>query len=572
MYKIFGIFLSLLFTVQLTLHADWTKSLGTLQKSESVKKSYLIGMLTERSYGIYKVEKLESKQTVLALYEKNGNSLYWFDDTKILSGNIPDMIEAIKRSANEGLDPNRYHLQDIEFIYKKMLNSMLFDDRDYNLSATKLDILLSDAFLTLAKDLSQSQINYTAFQNILYKKSEKEGINYFWEKRVHQYNYIDLLDGARSSGQLIDTLYALTPTNEIYNTLKDAYNRYKSIESQGGFQKISTDKNLKFGSVSKTVVELRVRLGQSGDLDFSHENNTTFDETVKDGVKRFQKRVGLWPSGILNSTTRKALNVSIEKRLEIIKLNLERSRWESDSFDYKYIIVNIPEFMMRFMDHDQQLLNARVIVGRLKNPTPIFQSNMSYIVLNPRWSVPNSIIVKEMLGRIQEDPYYLEDRNYKMYDGWSRKYRKEVDAFDVDWFKYDDESKLPFNIVQEPGVRNPLGNVKFMFPNNHAVYMHDTPTKKLFKKSVRAFSHGCIRLHNPQKLLEFISDSYLGSPYTIIKSKLDTGENQTLSLNQKIPIYVRYYTAFVDERGGVNFSKDIYGYDKIHHKLLQKNN
>jgi len=194
---------------------------------------------------------------------------------------------------------------------------------------------------------------------------------------------------------------------------------------------------------------------------------------------------------------------------------------------------------------------------------------MSYIVLNPRWSVPNSIVAKEMLEKIQEDPYYLEDRNYKTYDSW-KKDRKALDTFDVDWFQYDEDSKIPFNIVQDPGARNPLGNVKFMFPNNHAVYMHDTNQKKLFKKSIRAFSHGCIRLHEPQKLLQFVSDDYLENSYEIVKSKLNTGENQSLNLNEKIPVYVRYYTAFVDDEGGVHFGTDVYGYDRIQQKLLNK--
>lgn len=147
-------------------------------------------------------------------------------------------------------------------------------------------------------------------------------------------------------------------------------------------------------------------MGQSGDTDFSDESDKKFDKALSSAVKRFQKRVGIWPSGILTSTTRNALNIPVEKRLKKIKLNLERSRWESDDFDYRYIVVNIPEFMMRFMDYDRELLKARVIVGKTKNPTPIFQSKMSYIVLNPRWSVPNSIVVKEMLKKIQEDQLY----------------------------------------------------------------------------------------------------------------------------------------------------------------------
>jgi murein L,D-transpeptidase YcbB/YkuD len=551
-----------------SLFADWTKALGEIQKSDSAKKSYLIGMLTQQSYGIYKVDGLRSKQLVKELYEKNGNNLYWFNDTEVLNSNISQMIEAIKKCEIEGLDPKKYHLQDIEFIYKKILNGLLFDDRDNNLATIELDILLTDAFLTLSKDLTEGEIDYIEFKNILNQKSEEDDVDYRWDAKPNKIDYIDFISQLKNSADISQTLYSLTPTNEIYNRLKDAYNRYKTVSYQGGFIKIKKGKNLKLGSVSNRVVDLRIRLNQSGDLDYVDEENKKFDQELKDALKRFQKRVGIWPSGILNSTTRKALNVSVKKRLSVIKLNLERSRWERDSFDSRYIIVNIPEFLMRFMEYDQELLVARVIVGKTKNPTPIFQAKMSYVVLNPRWSVPNSIVTKELLEKIQEDPYYLEDRNYKMYNGWSKK-RKEVDSFDVDWFQYDEDSKIPFNIVKEPGERNPLGNVKFMFPNNYAVYMHDTPKRNLFKNSIRAYSHGCIRLHKPQKLLEFVSDDYLGLPYKDIKSRLDTGENQSLNMKEKIPVYIRYYSAFVDKNGGVVFGKDIYGYDKIQRKLLK---
>jgi murein L,D-transpeptidase YcbB/YkuD len=445
---------------------------------------------------------------------------------------------------------------------------MLFDDKDQNLALIKLDILLSDAFFALTRDLSLGQIDYRDFRNILYKKAEDEDINHRWEANVAEHDYTALLQKAKHSGDFSQIIYSLASDNVIYNSLKDAYIRYKSIQDQGGFQKISKGKNLKIGDTSDRVKELRIRLNQSGDLDFSDEDNKKFDKELRDGLKKFQKRVGIWHSGVLNSTTKKALNVSLEERLAKIKLNLERSRWESDDFDFRYIIVNIPEFMMHFKEGDELLMNARVIVGKLKNPTPIFKANMSYIVLNPRWSVPNSIVSKEMLRKIQDDPYYLEDRGFKTYDRWKRKGRKEIDSFDVDWFQYDEDSKIPFNIVKEPGSSNPLGNVKFMFPNNHAVYIHDTPKKKLFKKSVRAFSHGCIRLHKPQKLLEFVSEGYLGSSYRDIKSKLNTGNNISLGMNEKIPVYVRYYTAYVDENGAVVFTKDLYGYDKIAKKLL----
>ncbi len=571
MYKNFVNFLYLLLAFQITLHADWTRSLGELQDNQSLKKSYLNGLLTKQTYGIYKIDKLKSRDTVVALYKKIDNNLYWFGEGGELNYNIFNMIEAIKHSENEGLDPNRYHLSEIEFLYKKMTNGMLFEDRDHNLGAAKLDILLSDAFFTLISDLTNSQIDYTKAQKIFYNNSEKDDVNYSWEADMLDFDKIQMLEGLKITGDFVDSIYSLVTDNVIYNDLKAAYLRYKSILDQGGFVKIKPGKNLKIGSVSDRVVQLAQRLSQSGDLDFFDKNSKKFDKELKNALQKFQKRMGIWPSGILNSTTLKALNVPVKKRLSKIELNLNRARWERDSFNFRYILVNIPEFMMRFKDGDNPQLKAKVIVGKKQNPTPIFQAKMSYIVLNPRWSVPNSIVVKEFLELIQEDPYYFEDRNYKIYDGWRRD-RKEVDSFDIDWFEYDEESKIPFNIVKEPGVKNPLGNVKFMFPNNHAVYLHDTPSKKLFKKAVRAFSHGCIRLHKPQKLLEFISNDYLGSTYSTIKSKLQTGENQSLTLTQKIPVYVRYYTVYVDKDDGVIFGNDIYGYDKIHQKLLEKNN
>lgn len=569
MNQFLRIFFTLLLLSPIVMQADWTKSLGSMQKSDSVKKSYLSGMLLQKSYGIYKIEKLYAQNSVKALYQKNDNTYYWFNESGEINYDITNMIDAIKHASSEGLDPQRYHLDEILFLYKKMTNGMLFNARDHNLAVSKLDILLSDAFFTLTSDLTQSQIDFTAFQNMLYKRSEKEKIDYQWDNSIEQLDKMQLLDHIKSSGNIVSSIYAYVKKNTIYNGLKDAYQRYKAIEAEGGFAPVSKGAALKVGARSPRVVQLGKRLSQTGDLDYFDDHNKKFDNELKEALKKFQKRVGLWPSGILNSTTVKALNVPVEKRLEVIKLNLERSRWEKESFHFRHILVNIPEFQMRFLDGRQKLMDARVIVGKTKNPTPIFESQMSYIVLNPRWSVPNSIVAKELLSRIQEDPYYLEDRNYKMYDSWKRN-RQELDAFDVDWFAYDEESKIPFNIVKEPGKGNPLGNVKFMFPNNHAVYMHDTPKKYLFKKSVRAYSHGCIRLQNPHKLLEFVSQDYLESPYKTIKNRLGTGENYSMPLNEKIPVYIRYYTAYVDEEGGVNFGKDIYGYDKIQKKLLKK--
>jgi len=223
--------------------------------------------------------------------------------------------------------------------------------------------------------------------------------------------------------------------------------------------------------------------------------------------------------------------------------------------------------MLRFYEDDSVILSSRVIVGRKQNPTPIFSSSMSYVVLNPTWTVPNSIVTHEMLGKLKEDPGYLDSSKFDIYDGWGRN-RSKLDPYTVDWEKYGKNSKIPYAFVRKPGKSNPLGIVKFMFPNNNAVYIHDTPSKHLFKKRVRAYSHGCVRLHNPLTLLKLLSDEYMSASYESVKKQLDRGKLKSLSLNAKIPVFIRYYTVFVTDDGSVKFAYDIYGYDKT---LLRSN-
>ena len=354
--------------------------------------------------------------------------------------------------------------------------------------------------------------------------------------------------------------------NPLYHNLLDAYNRYKIIVADGGFVQIPRV-TLKLGSRGQAVKLLAKRLFQSSDLEYYDEKYTVFDKQLQDALKRFQRRMGLWASGMLDRRTRNVLNVPAHKRLKTIKLNLERARWEKDPMNCSCIFVNIPAFMMYFLENGEIALKMRVVVGKKTNPTPIFKAYMSYVVLNPTWSVPQSIVKKEMLKHLQEDPDYLYSRNFKAYDGWSKN-RKEIDPFEIDWYQYDENSDLPFSFVKQPGAGNPLGKVKFMFPNRYAVYMHDTNEKKLFKRSVRAFSHGCIRLQNPQKMLEFVADNFMDQPYDSLRQLMQKKKDPTsVNLTEKIPVYIRYYTSWVNEEG-VNFRGDIYGYDKIIFSLI----
>ncbi len=547
---------------------NWLNDFQSMQSTNVLKKSYLAGILSGKSYGKYSVDSLYSPSLVKKFYKKRDYETYWITGNFDLNSNLFGLVDAIDDAYKIGLDSRSYHQSEISEILSDIKNRNLFTKKDKNLAIGKLDILLTDLFFTLSKDVREGSLDYYKFNRMLKNKSEAEEINYTWTTSKKKMDYISFLDKAVSTNDMKKAIYSLQPDNQIYQKLKNAYIKYQAIEASGGWQKIPGGKTLRLGVVDGNRVPiLTERLYKTGDLLQYDPFLIKVTPEVSDAIKNFQRRMGLTPSGVLNRSTRNALNIPVEVRLRQIKLNLERSRWESQNFGDNYILINIPDFRMNFIRHENSELSMRVVVGTRKNPTPIFQSKMSYFVVNPTWTVPSSIVLKEMLTKLQDDPDYLSTRKFKMYSDWSKN-RKEIDSFDIDWYAYTEESKLPYSFVREPGKGNPLGSVKFIFPNRHAVYMHDTPSKKYFKRNVRAFSHGCIRLAQPQKLLELLSNNFTDLDYANVKKLQKSAENKSIPLSDKIPVYIRYYTAWSDENGNVSFRNDIYGYDALQYKIL----
>ena len=547
------------------------RGLSSIHEKIESKRSYLKGILSGLEYGKYAPVDLKEPQLVKKLYQKRNYSTFWITSDFDISENLFDMIDAIENAQEEGLEPSRYHRSEIVGILDELKNDTQLSHRDRNVAIAQIDVLLSDAFLTMAKDLREGEIDYQKFHAILRAKAEEDEVKYVWDTPHKGINYIAFLERVSENGNLHEALFALASPNELYQRMKEAYKRYREIALEGGWKKIPRGKALRLGNISKKRVPLLAkRLYMTGDLVDFDPDITVMTQAMKDALKHYQRRMGIWPSGVLTDITRNALNVSVEKRLRKIKLNLERMRWENKAFGSQYVYVNIPDFKMRFIKDGMTALEMRVVVGKPKNPTPIFNSTFSYMVLNPTWAVPSSIVKKEMLPRIQEDPDYLASRKFKLYKWMSKNKKEEIDGFDIDWWQYDENSHIPYTFVREAGKGNPLGNVKFMFPNKYAVYMHDTPQKKLFKNSKRAYSHGCIRLSQPQKLLAYMCDNYTTTPYEDVQHILKGGKSQSVSLQQGIPVYIRYYTAWVDENAAVNFRGDIYGYDKMQYRLLEK--
>jgi len=246
-------------------------------------------------------------------------------------------------------------------------------------------------------------------------------------------------------------------------------------------------------------------------------------------------------------------------------------RWLPRDFGEKYILINIPDYRLKMIENNEIKLNMAVVVGETKHPTPIFSDNMSYIVLNPNWNIPESIAKKEILPKLLKDPNYLASKGIDIYQGWHKDSEKVETTEILDTLILQDVQGVPnFRFTQGPGDENPLGRMKFMFPNKHAVYLHDTPAKSLFNNARRAYSHGCIRLSKPQELLTTIinEDKTINSERVNQILSEDIEKEKAIGLSKKIPVHIIYLTTFVDENGKLQFREDIYNYDKIQEKLM----
>jgi len=361
------------------------------------------------------------------------------------------------------------------------------------------------------------------------------------------------------------------PTQYHYKALQKELVRYMDIQKNGGWDKVEIHSKLKPNHKDKGVPSLRKRLLVTGDYNASGVDldSIVYNKELVKAVKKFQARNGLVCDGVVGSGTLKALNEPIESKITKIRLNLDRIKWLSKRDDRYHIVINIPDFKLNFEDGGKVIQNMKVITGKPNHPTPVFGDEVEMIVLNPYWNVPTSIIQKEMIPKLLKNPYALKKQNIEIRNGWGKNASK-VDPASVDWGAYRYSKVVPYRFAQMPGYKNALGKIKFLFPNRFSVYMHDTPTKSLFKRHKRAFSHGCVRLEKPRELLKTfaaIDNSIdLEKAFEILKGK----KNTTLKLQKPIPVDIVYLTAYVDYDGNLQFRNDVYNYDTMQLKSFRE--
>ncbi len=413
-------------------------------------------------------------------------------------------------------------------------------------------------------------INWGAFQARI-SNLMVNGVSTEWVLHRPDADPIGMVENAALGQSLTKQLQAAMPQAYHYKALQKELEKYMAIRSDGGWENVFLAKKLKPGKRMKGVDSLRERLLVTGDYTPCAESqeDLVYDSCLQKAVKHFQARNGLKIDGVVGSGTLQVLNKSVDERITTIRLNLDRLKWLNEREGQRHVIINIPDFQLYFEEDGAMIQTMRVITGTPRHPTPIFSDTVEYIVLNPYWNVPKSIIQKEMIPKLIRNPNAMSRQRIEVYTGWGKDAQK-INPASVNWSQYRYSKHMPYRFAQTPGTHNALGKVKFLFPNKFSVYMHDTPTKPLFKKNKRAFSHGCIRLQQPRALLKTFSTFNSNIDFEKAQKRLKGKKKKYFTLKEKVPVDVIYLTAWVDYNGKLQFRNDVYGYDEMQLKSFRK--
>jgi murein L,D-transpeptidase YcbB/YkuD len=544
---------------------------------------------------------LISRKGLEDYYFTNNFKPFWIDENGVKDIGL-SLIDKIKN--DPVLKPHaskNFRLDEM----KNILNSLNKSDPKYIENLVKLDFILTESFDKYVSYITNGSIKWSAFEEKLAEIEKTKEIKASWDKYSLNENPKLLLKKVIKENDLTNVLKEIDSTFPQVKELIAAIDELEKISAKGGYTKIPEMKPLRIGDVSEVLPLFRKRLAESNDLtkqceytidtqylvknnintnvNYTPEEEATienlgkncenvFDEELKNAVISFQKKHGLYADGIVGLQTQRFMNISADRKISIIRLNLERMRWLPRNLGEKYLVVNIPEYRLRMYENNDIKLNMAVIVGDIKFPTPIFSDKMSYVVLNPSWNIPESIAKNEIIPKLLKDPKYLESKGIDIYAGWNGAPSEKVDSKEVmdNAILQNVDNLQNFRFSQTSNKENPLGKMKFMFPNKHSVYIHDTPAKSLFANARRAFSHGCIRLSKPEELLSTIASEDknldINKAHEILAN--DAISEKTIGLNKKIPIHIVYLTSWVDENGVLQFREDIYNFDKIQKELL----
>ncbi len=470
-------------------------------------------------------------QDIASFYKANGYETLWVGRSGKERTRRQQLMRFLDNAAAHGLPEGRY---DAAGLQAKMRSAQTSQE----LGA--LDVELSRVFLQYARDMQTGVVIPSRIDSAI----------------VRQVPYRDrasyLVNFAKSSPA--GFFRALPPKTPEYVGLMKSKLQMERLLARGGWGPTVGASKLEPGDRGVAVVALRDRLMRMGYL--KRTNTTTYDASLQAAVQAFQAAHGLEADGVAGKGTLSEINVSVQQRLQSIIVAMERERWLNRDRGKRHILVNIPDFTAKVIDNNKVTFSTRSVVGANKSdrPTPEFSDVMEFMVINPSWYVPRSIATKEYLPVLKKNPYGV--KHIEITDSRGRKVNRGA----VDFTQYTAKT-FPFAMRQPPSRGNALGLVKFMFPNRHNIYLHDTPHKNLFGRETRAYSHGCVRLADPFDFAYTLLAKQTSDPEGFFQGTLATGKETRVDLKQPVPVHLIYRTAFITNKGKTEFRRDIYGRD-----------
>ncbi|HHE31545.1 MAG TPA: peptidoglycan-binding protein [Chlorobaculum parvum] len=471
---------------------------------------------------------------------------------------IARLIEVIQESAEDGLNPSDYHLEEIRSLYENLPTSPALQVR--------ADLLMTDGLFTLLSHMRAGKV-------------VPKSLDPNWNLPLSgpAENSDAMLRSAVIDAKFPELIDSLRPSTPAYRLLRQGLAKYREIAAAGGWTPVPSGP--KIGDIGQTddrMPIIRKRLAVTGDLiedgltisprsispdtaaadsTLARKQEFIYTPELFEAVKAFQRRHGLEVDGIIGTETAGAMAVPVQEWIDQIRINLERYRWYSGKLGKTYVMVNIPAFSVELVRDGYILWKSRVIVGKPNLQTPVFKAQIKSVIFNPRWVIPSGILAKEALPAIKKNINYLSKHRLTVVNSAG----KPVDPSTVNWSAYHGRG-FPYRLVQASGDAGALGRIKFNMPNRFTVYMHDTPTKPLFERSYRAFSHGCVRVDNPNELGVALFDDPVKWNLPDIEQAINTGKTYAVRLPEKIPVYFLYQTAFPDD-SNIAFRYDLYDRD-----------
>lgn len=469
-----------------------------------------------------------------AFYQQREHAPAWVDDRRP-TARAADALAVLNTARAHGFSPGDYGVdelltmsQEVEQIDKASVQRL-----EHN---AQFDVRMTLALLAFGRDVAIGRFTDPR-----------------WKPRRTTPDFVAAL-ATIAEGDPGQWVELLRPPHPEYAALAGALEALHGQQEKGGWVRVPPA--VKPGASGAAVSALRARLAMSGQLKADPAASDRYDAGVEAAVRSFQELHAIRATGSVDRETLAAMNVPLDTRIRQVALNLQRWRWMPDTLGDRHFLVNVPYFHLIARERGKPVMDIRVVVGTTDNRTPLFSDEMETVVFSPYWNIPDSIAQGETLPAIASDAAYLARQNIEIV----RTSGERVDPSEVDW--NDPASVKGYAFRQRPGAGNALGQVKFLFPNSHNVYLHDTPADHLFGKPTRAFSHGCIRVEEPEQLAKYVLRDRAEWDEAAIGAAMHSGQERHVALGQKIPVHIVYFTAWVDENGGLHFQPDIYGYDQ----------